>query len=134
MSTIQHGVYFALLLSAATSRVCNGSQRPNNFTNSTSSRWNADASELTSSWPSKFSKMKLTLTRLTSSSVHPEPGSESTPTDYYKDQAVINAPSGTFSIRFVKYWNKLTAPLVLSPSVSIFKTSWTANGPKSFMH
>ncbi len=32
------------------------------FANSTSSRWNADVSELTSSWPSKFSKVKLTLT------------------------------------------------------------------------
>ncbi len=40
------------------------------FANSTSSRWNADASELTSSWPSKVSKEKLTLTRLNSSSAH----------------------------------------------------------------
>ncbi len=37
----------------------------------TSSRWNADVSELTSSWPSKFSKEKLALTRLNSSSAHP---------------------------------------------------------------
>ncbi len=40
------------------------------FVNSTSSRWNADASELTSSWPSKFSKVKLTSDHLTSSSAH----------------------------------------------------------------
>ncbi len=43
------------------------------FTNSTSSRWNADASELISSWTSTFSKEKLILTRLNSSSAHPEP-------------------------------------------------------------
>ncbi len=30
------------------------------------SRWNADASELTSSWSSKLSKLKLTFTRLPS--------------------------------------------------------------------
>ncbi len=36
------------------------------FANSTSSRWNADASELISSWPSKFSKERLTLTHLNS--------------------------------------------------------------------
>ncbi len=29
--------------------------------------------------------------------------------------------SGVFSVRVVKYWNKLPAPLVLSPSVSIIK-------------
>ncbi len=52
------------------------------FANSTSFRWNADASELTSSWPSKSSEVKLTLTRVTSSSVHPKPGYEGTPTDY----------------------------------------------------
>ncbi len=45
-----------------------------NFANSTSSHWNADASELTSSWPSRFSKVKLTLSRLTSSPAHPEVG------------------------------------------------------------
>ncbi len=61
------------------------------FASSTSSRWNADASELTSSWPSKFSKVKLTLTRLTSSSTHPEPDYEGTPTDYCKDQALFDA-------------------------------------------
>ncbi len=61
------------------------------FTNSTSSRWNADASELTSSWPSKFSKVKLALTRLTSSSTHPEQVYEGTPTDYCKNQAVFDA-------------------------------------------
>ncbi len=61
------------------------------FANSTSSRWNADASELTSSWSSKFSREKLTLTRLNSSSVHPEPVYEDTLTDYCKDQAVFDA-------------------------------------------
>ncbi len=29
--------------------------------------------------------------------------------------------SGAFSVRVVKYWNRLPAPLFLSPSVSIFK-------------
>ncbi len=38
--------------------------------------------ELTSSWPS---------TRLTSSTAHPEPGYEATPTDYCKHQAVFDA-------------------------------------------
>ncbi len=63
-----------------------------------SSRWNADASELTSSWPSKFSKMKVTLVRLASSSTHPEPGYEGIPTDYCEDQAVFDA--GVVSFRF----------------------------------
>ncbi len=66
------------------------------FSNSTSSNWNADASELTSSWPSKFSKVTLTLTRLTSSSDHPEPGYEGTPTDKCKDQAFFDAGAVPF--------------------------------------
>ncbi len=61
------------------------------FANTTSSHWNADASELASSWRSKYSKVKLTLTRLTSSSAHPEPGYEGTSIDYCKDQAVFDA-------------------------------------------
>ncbi len=60
------------------------------FANSTSSRWNADASQLISSWPSKFPKEKLILTRLNYSSAHPELVYEDTPTDYCKDQAVFN--------------------------------------------
>ncbi len=60
------------------------------FTNSTSSRWNADASELISSWPSKLSKEKLILTRLNYSSAHPETVYEGTRTDYSKDQAVFD--------------------------------------------
>ncbi len=60
------------------------------FANSTSSRWNADASELISSWPSKFSKEKLTLTQLNSSSAHPELVYEGTRSDYCKDQAVFD--------------------------------------------
>ncbi len=59
------------------------------FANSTSSRWNADASELTSSWLSKFLKVKLALTRLNSSSANPEPVYEGTPTDYCKDQVAF---------------------------------------------
>ncbi len=39
--------------------------------NSTSSRWNAYTSELTPSWPSKCSKVTLTLTRLMSYFAHP---------------------------------------------------------------
>ncbi len=66
------------------------------FANAPSSRFNADASELTSSWSSKFLKMKLTLTRLTSFSAHPEPDYEDTPTDYYKDQAVFDAGAVPF--------------------------------------
>ncbi len=61
------------------------------FTNSTSFLWNVDASEMTSSWPSKFSKEKLTFTRLASSSTHPERGYGGTPTDYCKDHAVFDA-------------------------------------------
>ncbi len=41
--------------------------------------------------------------------------------------------SGAFSVWVVKYWNRLPARLVLSPSVSIFKNSWTVNGPSSFL-
>ncbi len=33
----------------------------------------------------------------------------------------LRSRSGAFSVRVVKYWNRLPAPLVLSPSVSIFK-------------
>ncbi len=57
------------------------------FANSTSSRWIAGASELISSWPTKFEKEKLILTRLKSSSARPEPVYEGTPTDYCKHQA-----------------------------------------------
>ncbi len=39
----------------------------------------------------KVSKLKLTSTRLNSSSAHPEPVYEGTPTDYCKDQAVFDA-------------------------------------------
>ncbi len=40
--------------------------------------------------------------------------------------------SGAFSVGIVKFWNRLPAHLVWSPSVSIFKkNSWTVNGPKS---
>ncbi len=66
------------------------------FANSTSSRWNADASELISSWPSKCLKVKLALTRLTSFSVHPELAKEGTPTDYSKDQAAFDASAVPF--------------------------------------
>ncbi len=83
------------------------------FATSTSSHWNADAPELTSSLPSRFSKIKLTSARLTSSSAHPEPGYEGTPTDYCKDAGAVYF--------LLKYWNKLPARLVLAPSVSIFK-------------
>ncbi len=89
--------------------------------NSTSSHWNPDASGLTSSWPSNFSKVKFTFARLTSSSAQPESGKEDTPTDYYKDQAVFDAGAVPFRFRVVKYWNRLPAPQVLSPSVFIFK-------------
>ncbi len=61
------------------------------FANSNPSRWNADAFELTSFWRSKFSKVKLTVTRRTSSSAHPEPGYEGTPTDYCNYKAVFDA-------------------------------------------
>ncbi len=66
------------------------------FENSTSSQWNADVSELTSSWPSTFSKVMLTLTRLTSSSNHPRPGEKDTPLDYGKHQAVFDAEAVHF--------------------------------------
>ncbi len=88
-----------LCISAASSRVCNGGQRPTlradinqleraqrlatrqvrglhhvpyeeRLRKLISSRWKADASELISSWPSNLSKEKLILTRLTSSRAH----------------------------------------------------------------
>ncbi len=70
------------------------------FANSTSSRWNADASELISSWPSKFSKEKLIFTCLNSSSAHPEPVYEGTRTDYCKDQAVFDEGA----VPFLSVW------------------------------
>ncbi len=62
--------------------------------------WNADASELISSWPSKFSKEKLILTRLNSSSAHPELVYEGTRTDYCKDQAVFDEGA----VPFLSVW------------------------------
>ncbi len=58
----------------------------------------ADASELTSSWPSTLSNVKFTLTRLTSSSAHPDLGHEGIYTDNCRDQAVFDA--GTVSFLF----------------------------------
>ncbi len=52
--------------------------------------------ELISSWPSKFAKEKLVLTRLNSSSAHPEPVNEGTRTDYCKDQAVFDEGAEPF--------------------------------------
>ncbi len=40
--------------------------------------------------PADLILVKLTLTRLTSSTAHPEPGYEDTPTDYCKNQAVFD--------------------------------------------
>ncbi len=34
---------------------------------------------------------------------------------------LLQEPSGVFSVRVVKYWNRLPAHLVMSPSVSDFK-------------
>ncbi len=56
----------------------------------------ADASELTSSWPSTLSNVKITLTCLTSSSAHPDPGHEGIPTDDCKDQAVFDTGAVSF--------------------------------------
>ncbi len=61
------------------------------FANLNSSRYIADTSELALSRPSKFSKVKLTLTRLNSSSAHPEPDYEGTPNDNCKDQVFLHA-------------------------------------------
>ncbi len=65
--------------------------------NSTSCRWNADASELISSWPLK---LKLILIGLNSSSAHPEPVYEGTPTDNCRDQAVFDEGA----VPFLSVW------------------------------
>ncbi len=70
------------------------------FANSTSSRWNADASELISSWHSKFSMEKLISTGLNYSTVHPEPVYEGTRTDNCKDQAVFDEGA----VPFLSVW------------------------------
>ncbi len=70
------------------------------FTNSTSSRWNADTSELTSSWPSRFSKVKLILS---------SPGFFLRP---------LRAGLRRLTYRLLQGRSRLPAPLVLSPSVS----------------
>ncbi len=90
------------------------------FANSTSSRLNADASELTSSWSSKFSKEKLTLTRLNSSSVH-RPGLRGHTYRLLQRPSRLRRRSGAFSARIVKFWNRLPTHLVLAPSVSMVK-------------
>ncbi len=83
----------------------------NTFANSTCSRWNADGSELTSYWPSKYSTIKLTLTRLISSSAHLI--TARTKLSSTQDRCLF--------VRVVKCWNRLPTSLVLSPSVSISK-------------
>ncbi len=107
--------YPALLcLTATSSRVSNGCKHPTNlkgsdslqhglsevfvtchmrggFANSTFSRWNPFASEVITFWPSAFSKEKLTLTRLISSSAHHEPVYEGTHTDYCRYQAIFDS-------------------------------------------
>ncbi len=60
------------------------------FANSASSHWKADLSELTSSWPSTLSKVELPLANLITSSAHPEPSKEDTPTDFCNGQAVFD--------------------------------------------
>ncbi len=94
------------------------------FANSTSSRWNAYASELTSSWPSKFSKEKLILTRLNSSSADHKPVYEGTPTDYCKDQAAFDEGA----VPSLSGQTSSTSYLV---SFYLQKNSWTVIGPKS---
>ncbi len=90
------------------------------FANATSSRWNAFVSEVTSFWPSTFSKEKLTLTRLISSSAHHEPVYEGTHTDYCRYQAIFDSAAvpSPFGLR-----NSGTCPahIVLSPSLFIFR-------------
>ncbi len=103
------------------SEVCVTCRTRKGFANSTSSRWGADASELTSSWASRFSKVKLTLARLISSPVHSEPGGEGTPTDYSKGQAVFDEGAVHFLCVSWNTANRLLAPLVMPPSVSILK-------------
>ncbi len=96
------------------------------FTNPTSSRWNADVFELTSSWPSTFSKVKLSLTCLNFSSAHPEPGFEGTPTDYCKDHLsrcllssdceILEQTSGTSSLVTISIY--LSVSMVRNPFCS----------------
>ncbi len=59
---------------------------------------------LTSSGPSRFSKVRLTYSRLISSS--------GTPTEYCKIQAVLDE----VAVPGVKYYNRLPAPFVISPT------------------
>ncbi len=85
-----------------------------------SSRWNPDASELTLSWTSKLSKVKLALTCLTSSYVHTEPVYEGTPTEgclLTSGNEMLEQTSWIFSLAIL--------------SIYIFKNSWAVDGRKS---
>ncbi len=46
---------------------------------------------------------------------------------------LVQGPRVVFSVRVVKYWSRLTSPLVMSPSASVFKNSWVVDGPQSFV-
>ncbi len=97
------------------------------FANSTSSRWNADTSELISPWPSKFSKGKLTLTRLP-----PRTGLRGHTYRLLPGPSRLRLRSGAFSVVIVKSWKRLPAHLVLSPSVSIVKNQLDRHWSKIF--
>ncbi len=93
--------------------------------NSTSSHWNTDASELISSCLSKFSKEKLILTRLNSSSSHPEPVYDGTPTDSSTKERCLLGPDSE-----ILEQTSSTSSLG-THSFSLQKNGWTVIGSKS---
>ncbi len=88
------------------------------FDNSTSPHWHADASELTSSWHSTLSKVKLTLTIFIRP---PRAGLRGHTYRLLQGPSRLRRRSGENSVWVVTFWNRLPAHLVLSPSVSIFR-------------
>ncbi len=80
------------------------------FADSTSSRWNADASELISSLnPAEFFLRP------------PRAGLRGHTYRLLQGPSRLRRRSGAFSVRVVKYWNRRPAHLDLAPSVSTFK-------------
>ncbi len=76
----------------------------------------------------KFSKAKLTLTRVNCSSAHPEPVYEGTLTGPSR----LRRRSGAFSVRIVKLWNRFPAHQVLLPLVSMNKKQFDRQLSKIF--
>ncbi len=127
--TMQDNVYPALLcLSAASSRVCNRGQRPNTE-GGYKPTWEGPtpcntASERSSSraiWGKASPTQPLDLNPSEFFLRPPRAGLRGHTYRLLQGPSRLRRRSGAFSVRILKFWNRLPAHLVFSPSVSIFK-------------